>query len=114
MEADLKNALLGDLKTVRGNPVLPPLVAQLCVWDAQSVLSRLPELRQWFRALKEPWMINIIELKHQCNYFVCEDAGYQRKIQSVFGVSFRDGAARTDRTYLRKELIKRTLSFLED
>ena len=108
VEKDLKNALLGDLKTVRGNMVLPPLVAQLCVWDAESVLARLSEIRQWFRDRSDPWMINIIELKHRCNYFVCDDNPYQRKMEDVFGVHFRDGVARTTITYLRKELIKKT------
>lgn len=108
VEADLKNALLGDLKTVRDNTVLPPLVAQLCVWDARSVLDRLEELWQWFRELREPWMINIIELKGRCNYFVCEDSHYQQKLEVGFGVSFREDTARTDRTWLRKELIKKT------
>lgn len=108
VEADLKNALLGDLKTVRDNPVLPPLVAQLCVWDAESVLARLPEIRQWFREFPESWMVNIIELKNRRNYFLCEDTQHQTKIEAVFGVEFCDGTARTDRTYLRKELIKKT------
>ena len=108
VEADLKNALLGDLKTLRDNPVLPPLVAQLCVWDARRVLDRLPEIRQWFRELPQPWLINLIDLKHRCNYFLCEDGHHQQKLEAVFGVSFRAGAARTDRTYLRKELIRKT------
>lgn len=108
VEADLKNALLGDLKSVRDNPVLPPLVAQLCVWDAKSVLDRLPEMRQWFRELPEPWLINLIDLKHRCNYFLCEDEDHQQRIAAAFDAAFRDGAARTDRTYLRKELIKKT------
>lgn len=108
VEADLKSALLGDLKTVRGNSVLPPLVAQLCVWDADSILTRLTEIRQWFQNLSESWLVNIIELKHRRNYFVCDDMYYQKKIERVFGVCFKDGVARTDRTYLRKELIKKT------
>ena len=108
VEADLKNALLGDLKNLRDNPVLPPLVAQLCVWDAGSVLCRLEELRGWFSALPKGWMVNIIELKNRRNYFVCDDTVYQKKIEGVFDVHFRDGAARTDRTYLRKELIRKT------
>lgn len=112
IEADLKNALMGDLKTVNGNPVLPPLVAQLCVWDADSVLKRLPEIRQWCGELREPWMINIIELKHQHNYFVCDDRYYQKRIESVFDVCFQDDVARTDRSYLRKELIKKTYNIL--
>lgn len=108
VEADLKNALLGDLKTVRGNPVLPPLVAQLCVWDAGSILNRLDEIRCWFRELPHNWMINIIDLKHQCNYFVCDAPHHQEKIAEVFGVLFHSGVAKTDTTYLRKELIKKT------
>ena len=108
VEADLKNALLGDLKTLRDNPVLPPLVAQLCVWDADSVLGRMDELRAWFSALPKSWMINIIELKNRCNYFVCDERAYQKKIEGVFDVRFLEGAARTSRTYLRKELIKKT------
>ena len=108
VEADLRNALLGDLKTVRNNPVLPPLVAQLCVWDAASVLGRLTEIRNWFRELPDSWMINIIELKHQRNHFVCDDAQYQKRIAPVFQVHFADGSAITERTYLRKELIKKT------
>lgn len=108
VERDLKNALLGDLKTVRGNPVLPPYVAQLCVWDADSVLDRLPQIRGWLSELPESWMVNIIELKTRRNYFLCEDTRYQTRIGQVFGVVFHDGAAGTDRTYLRKELIKKT------
>ena len=103
---------MGDLKTINENSVLPPLVAQLCVWDADSVLKRLPEIRQWCCELLRPWMINIIELKHRCNYFVCDESQYQKKIESVFGVCFQDGVARTDRSYLRKELIKKTYNIL--
>lgn len=108
VERDLKNALLGDLKTVRGNPVLPPYVAQLCVWDAESILARLEEIRGWFSELPEKWMINIIELKHRRNYFVCDDFEHQKKIGSVFQVSFAEGTARTAVPYLRKELIRKT------
>lgn len=108
VEQDLKNALLGDLKTVRGNHVLPPYVAQLCVWDADSILARLEEIRNWFSELPETWMINIIELKHCRNYFVCDDSEHQRKIEAVFQVSFVEGTARTGVSYLRKELIKKT------
>ena len=108
VERDLKNALLGDLKTVRGNLVLPPYVAQLCVWDADSILARLEEIRSWFSELPETWMINIIELRHRCNYFICDDPAYQKKIESVFQISFAEGTARTMVSYLRKELIKKT------
>lgn len=109
VEADLKNALLGDMKTLRGNPVLPPRVAQLCVWDAGHILAKLPLIRQWLDAVPEPWMLNIIDIQHRCGYFVCDDACHQEKIQGIFGVGFQAGIARTEVSYLRKEIIKKTL-----
>ena len=109
VEADLKNALFGDMKTVRNNPVLPPRVAQLCVWNAKGVLDRLSEIRGWFVPLGEPWMINLIDLSGNCCYFVCEDESYGEKIARVFDVCFEAGVAKTAKPYLRKQIIKKTV-----
>lgn len=108
VEADLKNALFGDIKTVKGNAILPPKVAQLCVWNAESILTRLPEIRGWFS--HEPWMINIIDLANNCSFFVCDDERHQEKIGRVFNVRFEAGVARTKAPYLRKQIIKNTLN----
>lgn len=110
VEADLKNALFNDTKTVRDNPVLPPKVAQVCVWDTGSILRRLPEIRQWFGQSGDCWMINVIDLQHRCSYFVCDDPHYQEKIGCLFGVPFESGVAKTPVPYLRKEIIKKTLA----
>lgn len=112
VEADLKNALFGDIKTVRDNPILPPRVAQLCVWNAESVLARLDEVRSWFAPLCEPWMINLIDLSGNCCYFVCEDENYGEKIARVFDVRFEAGIAKTKEPYLRKQIIKKTVSWV--
>lgn len=106
VEADLRNALLNDTKTVRDNPVLPPKVSQLCVWDAESILRRLPEIRGWFDG---PWMLNLIDMQHLCSYFVCDDPAHQEKIGRLFGVPFEYGVAKTLVSYLRKEIIKKTI-----
>lgn len=110
VEADLKNALFGDIKNVRNNPVLPPKVAQLTVWDAQSILTKLSEIRSWFEGSAEAWMINLIDIRQRCSYFVCDDKNYQGKIECLFGVSFELGIAKTSVSYLRKEIIKKTKS----
>ena len=106
VEADLRNALLNDTKTVRNNPVLPSKVAQLCVWDADSILRRIPEIRGWFEGA---WMLNIIDMQNRCSWFVCDDDTYQEKIGRLFGVLFENGVARTPVSYLRKEIIKKTI-----
>ncbi len=107
VEADLRNALLNDTKSVRDNPVLPPKVAQLCVWNADSILERLPEIRGWYDGC---WMLNLIDLQHRCSHFVCDDPLYQEKIGRLFGVAFEKGVAKMPAPWLRKEIIKKTFS----
>lgn len=106
VEADLRNALCNDTKKVRDNSVLPSKVAQLCVWDADQILRRLQEIRDWFEGA---WMLNLIDLQHRCSWFVCDDPFYQQKIGSRFGVLFENGVAKTPVSYLRKEIIKKTI-----
>lgn len=107
VEADLKSALFSDLKYMSDTSVLPPRVAQLCVWDAFGVLGRLSEIREWF-ADGEAWMINIIDLKNRCGFFVCDDMRCQKKLERIFGVAFSNGVAKSPNSYLRKEIIKKT------
>ncbi|MBQ7911921.1 MAG: DHH family protein [Clostridia bacterium] len=106
VEADLKNALMGDLKRLRDTEILPPRMAQLCVWDTRRILDRLPEIRGWFEG-PDGWMINIIDLQEKCSYFVCDDTERQGKIGTIFGVTFEDGVAKTPVSYLRKQIIKK-------
>lgn len=109
VEADLENAIFKDIKTVRDNPILPPRVAQLCVWDTKRIFTKLPEIRDWFARAGEPWMINIIDLAQNCSFFVCDDEWYQRKIERIFDIYFESGVAKTTMPYLRKQIIKTTL-----
>lgn len=111
IEADLKNALFNDIKTIRNNDVLPSRIAQLCVWDATGILKRLPETRQWFAESADSWMINIIDIKQRCSYFVCDDGCNQKKLESVFDICFESGVAKLPVSYLRKEIIKKTISY---
>ena len=106
VEKDLRNALQNDTKTLRDNPILPSKVIQLCVWDAERMLCRLPEIRSWFNG---HWMLNLIDLQHRCSWFVCDDPLYQGKIGRLFGVPFRNGVAKMPTPWLRKEIIKKTI-----
>lgn len=112
VEADLKNALFSDIKKVKDNECLPPSVAQICVWDTRKLLQKLPLIRKCFSS-EEKWMLNIIDINGQCSYFICDDIMYQKKMEELFGVQFKMGIAKTIIPYLRKELIKKTISLKE-
>lgn len=108
IEADLKNALFGDIKRVSGNSVLPPLVGQLSVWNVETLLRRLPQIKSWFAEECQSWVLNLIDIHQNCSYFVCDDSAYQKKLAKAFSVSFDAGVAKLPRAYLRKEIIKKT------
>ena len=109
VERDLKHALLRDVKTVAENPVLPPRMGQLCVWDARRIFARLSDIRTWFSQAEGSWMANIIDIQQNCSYFLCDDLFCQKKMEQVFGVLFEKGIARTQKPWLRKEIIKKAI-----
>ena len=108
VESDLKNALFSDIKVNYNNEMLPSRIAQICVWNPESILEKLSKIRQWFYADFDNWMINIIDIKNRCSYFVCDDEEYQKKIENIFDICFVSGIAKSSIPYLRKEIIKKT------
>lgn len=108
IEADLKEALLKDVKTIRNNDCLPAAFAQLCVWDSRSIIEKLPDVRKWLNARCDDWLLNIIDIQHRCSLFICDTSEYQNLIEEVFQVHFVNGVAKSSVPYLRKEIIKKT------
>ena len=114
IESDLKNAILKDIKFIRNNSILPARMAQICVWDAEDIISKAPQIRGLFyESLKmgDDWMINIIDISRCCSYFLCYSEAHQTKLEDVFDIAFVNGVAKTSKAYLRKEIIKKTISF---
>lgn len=109
VEADLENALLWDVKKIRPNDILPAQVGQMAVWDVDSLFDRLTLIRECFNSRFDSWMLNIIDIRYGHSYFVCDNKEKQKKIEQVFGVNFFRGVAIASKSYLRKELIKKTM-----
>ena len=109
VEADLQNAMKNDMKRTNIS-VLPTNIFQLSVWDAEGIFERLPDIRIWFYALTGGWMLNLIDIKHRCSYFVCDDRFCQVKIEQIFNVRFEEGVAKSAEPYLRKQILKNVLS----
>ena len=112
VEADLENALRSDMKRIGQNPILPSTMMQLCVWDADGMLGRLAEIRRWFGGMDGAWMLNLIDIKHYCGYFVCDDKQRQEVLEKAFGIRFEEAIAKLKKPYLRKQIIKRSLDLM--
>ena len=110
VEADLNNALFYDLKNVCNISALPANIAQLCVWNAKDIFKRLSEIREWF-ASSGPFLLNLIDIKNNCGYFICDEPYYQNRLEEIFGIGFSDGVAKLSSSYLRKQIIKKCIEF---
>jgi hypothetical protein len=84
-------------------------MGQVAVWNVDSILDREEEICEWFNGCYDSWLLNIIDIQHSCNYFVCHNKEHQRKIEQAFDVRFEASIAKTPVSYLRKEIIKKTV-----
>ena len=109
VEADLKNAIFNDIKSINDNDILPPRMAQLCVWNGEGIIKKLPEIRKYFDG-KDNWLMNIIDLNHRYSYFVTDNSACQAGLEEIFDVRFESGVAISPVPYLRKEIIKNIIS----
>lgn len=109
VEADLENALLSDVKTLRNHPVLPEHVGQIAVWHVGHMLQKIEDIQACFRGRYDHWLLNIIDIQNNCSYFVCNDGERQQKMAQAFHVCFEGNVAKAPVSYLRKELIKKTM-----
>ena len=107
VEADLENALLKDQKRIPDHSILPPRVAQLCVWDAERILKKLDAVRNILSRGSGKWMLNIIDISRRRSFFVCDDPYCQAEIETTFHVIFDGGVATVPVPYLRKEILKK-------
>ena len=51
-------------------------------------------------------MLNVISIKNGKSYFICNDINYQKILENVFGVKFKNDIAVIEKALLRKEIIK--------
>ena len=107
VEADLENALLNDQKRIPDHSILPPRVAQLCVWDAERILKKMDAVRDILSRDSGKWMLNIIDISRRRSFFVCDDPYCQAEIGTTFHVTFDGGVAAAPVPYLRKEILKK-------
>lgn len=107
IEANIEEALLNDIKMIEGNLLLPKHFAQLCVWDAKKVLKKTDKIFGLLNKRSESCMLNIIDIKQHCSYFLCGNFENRDVLEKIFRTSFINSIAKCDEPYLRKEIIKK-------
>ena len=111
IEHNLEEAIKNDTKIIefRGHPDVYA-VGQIVIWDAQSIISdHLETIKRVVSGIKPEWFMNVVSIKGDRSYFVCDDASIQQWLSNLLGVRFSGNIAPADRLWLRKEIVMAAL-----
>ena len=105
---DFAGSVANDMKMV-SFPAVPGelCIGQVVVWDAQPVLNgNLHTITNILGGMRPHWIANIVSISEGRSYFFTEDTVVQEWAEGILGLAFKDSIARSDRLWLRKEIIK--------
>lgn len=106
---NLKTAIENDTKIENITPILPPIFAQLTIWDKEKILNYKQIIYKTLNNLGTKWMMNLICLKDGKSYLLVKDLEVQENIEKLFNKRFQKEIMELDNVWLRKEIIKSSL-----
>lgn len=83
--------------------------AQLAVWSAEKTYQKYIDAATKVFCNDKNWMINIISISEGRNYIYCSSTEMQPYFAQLLDVSFSNGLAKTERLWLRKEIMRRAI-----
>lgn len=114
--ADVHVAIVNDSKIHNFSSLsLTMGVGQLVIWDAKKVLrDHMADIEETMSKVNSDWFLNLVNISERKSYLVCRDAGIQSWLSDLLSVHFDGTVAQADRLWLRKEIIKKDLSVVQD
>ncbi len=103
---NLKMSIENDTKIENINSILPPIFAQLTIWEKESILKDKQILYETLNNIGAKWMMNLICLKDGKSYLIAKDKEVQENMEKLFHKKFKDEIMKLDNVWLRKEILK--------
>lgn len=103
---DLKKSIENDTKIENINAILPPIFAQLTIWDKDNILENKQIIYETLNGIGKKWMLNLICLKDGKSYLLAKDIEVQDNMKKLFHEKFQNEIMKLDNVWLRKEIIK--------
>lgn len=109
INSNLREAIENDTKIEKINSILPPVFAQLTIWDKNDILQNKQVIYETLNNIEARWMLNLICLKDGKSYLIVKNSEVQNNIQMLFHKQFENEIMKLDNVWLRKEIIKLSL-----
>ena len=106
---NLREAIENDTKIEKINSILPPVFAQLTIWDKNYILQNKQIIYETLNNIGTRWMLNLICLKDGKSYLIVKNSEVQNNIEMLFHKQFENEIMKLDNVWLRKEIIKLSL-----
>ncbi|HEV7453811.1 MAG TPA: DHH family phosphoesterase [Candidatus Saccharimonadales bacterium] len=111
IERDLETAIRNDIKVLefKGQPNVYA-VGQIVIWDAQSIINdHIDTITRTVSSVQPAWFMNVVSIKGDKSYFVCDNPDVQNWLSSLLGIRFSGNVAPATRLWLRKEIMIQAL-----
>lgn len=101
-----REALLNDTKKLQfpGYDAVVT-IGQIVIWEADLLEQFIALAKDTFGLARQPWFLNVITVGEKCNYMFCSDAMLKEYLTNLLGITFVGDVAKSDRLYLRKEIM---------
>jgi nanoRNase/pAp phosphatase (c-di-AMP/oligoRNAs hydrolase) len=108
IQADLPQAVRNDTKFVRfANRSDELYVGQLVVWDAASLIADSSSvITDVMNDQQLPWFVSIVSISEGRNHLMSPYPDIQKWLAPLLNITFDGSMAKTDRLWLRKEIMK--------
>lgn len=113
---DIEHALINDAKFMNfPNLSLDKVyVGQLVIWNAERAVSQYKDVIEGaMSSYSENWFVNIVNIKDGQSTFLAPNSTITSWLQRTLDLEFNSNLARADRLWLRKEIMKQSISLQE-
>lgn len=106
IDKNLRLSIENDTKIETINSILPPIFAQLTIWNKETILKKKQIISETLNAIGTKWLLNLICLKDGKSYLITEDLSVQNNMEKLFDKKFKNEIMELENVWLRKEIIK--------
>ncbi len=108
---NLKSSITKDIKQIKISATSSEITfAQLTLWDAKGLSSKISEIRQIMNTISSNYLISVISISEKQNYILTSSSELSEYFAQLLHLKHQANWLVSNQLYLRKEIIAKLLS----